>query len=292
MPELPEVETTIQDLKREIINLKINDVWTDAEKIIKKPPFFRRFKKGIRDRKITGIQRRGKNILIGLSGNKVLLIHLKMTGHLLVGRWEREAGKWRPASSGSSMKDSQNRFLHLIFFFNNNKQMALSDLRKFAKVELWDRGKLEMSGFFKKLGREPLEKTFTLGEFKKALNKRRSGIIKQVLMDQGIVVGIGNIYANEILWEAEINPFKDIRKLRGKELERIYKALKKVLRKGIKLGGASYSDFRRLKGQKGGFQSWGRVYNRENEDCCRCQAMIKREKAGGRSVYFCPSCQS
>ena len=202
MPELPEVETIIRGLKKRILNLKIKDVWSDAKKIIKKPQTFSKFKSEIKNRKILNLRRRGKNILIDLSGNKVLLIHQKISGHLLYGEWGKEKDKWVSKIPGALSEDSWNQYLHLIFFLNNNEQVALSDLRKFAKVELWNKQDLKNSKSIKHLGFEPLERNLTFEKFKNILNQRKRGKIKQILMDQEIIVGIGNIYANEILWES------------------------------------------------------------------------------------------
>jgi len=291
MPELPEVETTVRSLRKQILGKRIKDVWTDAKKLVKKPESFSDFGKEIKNRKIESVSRRAKFIFLGLSGNKKLLVHQKMSGHLLVGEWQRNNGEWISKSGGSLQNDPYNQYIHIVFFLDDGTQLALSTLRKFSKVELWDADELEESKQIKKLGPEPLPKDFGFESFKRALNKRRSGKIKQVLMDQSVIAGIGNIYANEILWEAKVSPFKNFTKLSEKELKSIFKAIKRVLKKGIELQGASYSDYRKPSGKKGGFQDWGRVYDREGEDCPRCEGEIKRKKTGGRSVYFCPHCQ-
>ncbi|MBD3208045.1 MAG: bifunctional DNA-formamidopyrimidine glycosylase/DNA-(apurinic or apyrimidinic site) lyase [Candidatus Nealsonbacteria bacterium] len=291
MPELPEVETTVRSLRKKILGRRIKDVWTDAEKLVKKPESFSDFEREIKNREIKSVSRRAKFIFLGLSGDKKLLVHQKMSGHLLVGEWQRDNGEWASKSRGSLQNDPYNQYIHIIFFLDDGTQLALSTLRKFSKVELWDADELEESKQIKKLGPEPLSKNFDFESFQQALGKRKSGKIKQVLMDQRVIAGIGNIYANEILWEAKVNPFKDFTKLSEKELRDIFKAIKKVLKKGIELQGASYSDYRKPSGKKGEFQDWGRVYDREGEDCPRCRSKIKRKKIGGRSAYFCPHCQ-
>lgn len=291
MPELPEVETTVRGLQSSVLGLRIDDVWTDFEKMVKRPSSFKDFRKNLKGKKIKSVRRRGKNILIDLNDNKVLLIHQKMTGHLLFGKWVLKKGKWFSEIGGPLRNDPYNRFLHLIFFLEKNKHLALSDLRKFAKIELWDKGKLENSENFKNLGPEPLEKTFTFSKFKQALGKRKRGKIKQVLMDQKIIAGIGNIYSDEILWEAKINPSRDIKTLKEIELKEIYKAIKKILKKGIKVKGDSFSDYRKVDGAKGGFGILEKVYRKEGKKCKRCEGQIKRKKIGGRSAHFCSKCQ-
>jgi formamidopyrimidine-DNA glycosylase len=291
MPELPEVETIVRDLNKEVLGRTFLDVRTDFKKTIKKPKSFEEFKKEIKGRKILNIRRRAKNIIFELSGNLALLIHQKLTGHLLLGKWRQEKGKWISQIPGPLAEDPRNKFLHLIFWLNNNRQLALSDLRKFAKVELWDKEKLEDSEEMKSLGPEPVEKDFTFEKFKEALSKKKKGKIKQVLMDQTVIAGIGNIYSDEILWKAKIHPFKDVSKLSEEELEGIYQAMEEILKKAINAKGESISDFRRITGEKGGFDPLRKVYRREGEKCSRCGAIIKRIKIGGRSAHFCPRCQ-
>lgn len=290
MPELPEVETIVRGLQKEVFGRKIENVWTDFPKMIKLPNSFTQFKKEIKERQIQKIWRRGKNILFNLSGNKTLLIHQKLTGHLLLGRWRKKNKEWRALEKGPLSEDPKNRFLHLIFWLDNGKQLALSDLRKFAKVELWNSNKLKESEGFKNLGPEPLEKTFTFKKFKKCLEGKR-GKIKQVLMDQTVIVGIGNIYSDEILFKAKIHPFKNVSELLNQELKKIYQDIKKILPLAVKLQGESISDFRTLFGKKGGFDSLRKVYRKEGKKCSRCGTIIKRIKLAGRSAHFCPKCQ-
>ncbi len=273
MPELPEVETTVKDLQTKVLSRTFVDVWTDTKKIVKKPKDFEEFRKQLKSKKIQKIWRRGKNIIFELSEDYSLLIHQKLTGHLLYGEWK---------------KDRVNTYIHLKFFLDNGEILALSDLRKFAKVELWKTE--ELLEELEKLGLEPLAKDFAFEKFKEVLKDKR-GKVKQVLMDQKVIAGIGNIYASEILWEAKINPFKGVLKLSDEELKKIYQAIGKILKKAVKAKGESISDFRRISGEKGGFDPFRKVYQKEGEKCPRCGAKIKRTKIAGRSTYFCPTCQ-
>jgi len=291
MPELPEVETIIRDLQKKIIGRKIKNVWTDFPKMIKKPKSFKDFKKGVKNKKIQRVWRRAKNIIFELSNNYSLLIHQKMTGHLLFGKWKAKNGKWISSVPGPLQNDPMNKFLHLIFFLDNGQQLALSDLRKFAKVELWKTEELKNSKEFRELGPEPLENNFTFERFKEALQKKRKGKIKQILMDQTIIAGIGNIYSDEILWRAKIHPFKDISKLSNQELKKFYKIMRGLLPLAIKLGGESISDYRRPSGEKGYYDKERKVYRKEGEKCSVCNGIIKRVKMSGRSAHFCPACQ-
>jgi formamidopyrimidine-DNA glycosylase len=290
VPELPEVETIVRDLNKKVLKRTFIDVWTDWKKMIKKPQDFNVFKGELKGKRIEKINRKGKNILFMLSGGKTLLIHQKLTGHLLLGKWGEQEKIWKPLVPGP-LADPMNRFLHLIFWLDDGKQLALSDLRKFAKVEMANSRDIEESAELKGLGPDPLERSFTFSRFAEVLKKKK-GKIKQALMDQTIISGIGNIYSDEILWEAKIHPFKETSELKRGELRKIFKAMKEVLRKAVKLRGESFSDFRDLEGKKGYFDKARKVYRREGEKCPRCGTKIERKKIGGRSAHFCPKCQN
>lgn len=293
MPELPEVETIVKDLNKFVLGRKIEGVWSDWKKIVKKPSF-NIFQKEIIGKKIQKIHRRGKNIIFELSNGKVLLAHQKMTGHFLFGKWKLLNGKWVSQIPGPLKDDSMNQFLHFIFFLDNGFQLALSDIRKFAKMELWDFKDFHLNH----LGPEPLLKDFTFIVFKEVFSKKTKNgkinntKIKQALMDQAKVAGIGNIYADEILWEAQVNPETKIAELNEKQLRSIFTAIKKILKKSLKLGGTSISDFRKLSGEKGRFAETRKAYKRKGEPCARCNNKIKRIVVAQRGTYFCPKCQA
>lgn len=308
MPELPEVETTVRDLRKKVLSRTFVDVWTDFEKMIKKPKSFVEFKKEIINKKILNVKRRAKFILFELSDDKILLIHQKLTGHLLLGKWQKQKSNWKSFKK-NSLSEKINSYIHLLFSLDNGQMLALSDLRKFARIELGDAKELLNSKEFKSLGPEPLEKEFTFKKFTEILKnkkaaegplrlrseasepRQRRGKIKQVLMNPNVIAGIGNIYSDEILFQAKIHPFRLIPSLKEKELERIYQNIIKVLKKAIELKGESFSDWRTLEGKKGFFDDYRKVYQREGEKCCRCQSLILRKKIRGRSAHFCPNCQ-
>ena len=274
MPELPEIQTIVDDLNKKILGLKITNFWCDWKKMIKLPKNSNSFLTQIKNRKIEKIARKGKNILIYLSGGKIILIHQKMTGHLLVSPWKNE---------------KVNNYIHLIFYLNNGWQLALSDLRKFAKVLAGDQKIIENLPELKNLGPNPLK--ITSKEFKNILEKRK-GKIKQVLMDQEVFSGIGNIYSDEILWEAGIHPLEKVEKLSAADFKKIYKATIKILNKVLKLRGTSVSDYRDTAGKAGGYDKIRLVYQREGEKCGRRDGgVITRIKIGSRSVHFCPKHQ-
>jgi len=279
MPELPEVETIVTDLKKLISGLKITNVWSDI-------PAFQKIKKKIVGRKILGIERKGKNILIGLNQDKTLLVHQKMTGHLMYGKWKRENGAWRSILPGPMRDDPENRFIHLIFFLSNGRQLALCDMRKFAKVVVLPTEKALKE--LEQLGPEPLAKNFNFKSFSKIIKNKHSKI-KSVLMDQSVIAGIGNIYSDEILWLAGIHPVKKATDLKEKELKKIYLATKPVLKRAISARGSSYIDYRDAFGKKGKYQEIQNAYGLEGQKCKkRDGGIIKRIKIGGRSAHFCP----
>jgi formamidopyrimidine-DNA glycosylase len=288
MPELPEVETTVKILNGVLPGLTICGVWSDFKKIVKKPKSFERFKDEIVGKKILAVKRVGKNILINLSDNRTLLVHQKLTGHLLYGRWKFNSGEWKSEIKGPLSSDSKNRFLHFVLELSNRNQLALSDPRKFAKVLVWPTDKLNKLDDLKKIGPNPLARSFTLDVFKMIISGHK-GKIRDLLMDQQIISGIGNIYSTEILWEAGVHPFKQVNKLSGNEIKAIYVALKKILTRAVKLKGDSMVDYRDPFGQKGRYQEFHRAYQKEGQKCFKKDGgVIKRVKERGRSVFYCP----
>jgi formamidopyrimidine-DNA glycosylase len=236
MPELPEVTTTVNGLNIILPKLTITDVWSDyflhtrnkRKDTIKNKKYFEHFKRETTGEKIKSVERRGKNVLIHISSNKTILIHMKMTGHLLYGKYEWDGKKWK--SQEKLLSDSFNRFIHLIFTLSNKKYLAFSDMRKFAKVILFETDKRHETIDLSQLGPEPLQ-NFSFETFKTQLNKKINGKIKTVLMDQTVIAGIGNIYSDEILWEASIHPERKVNSISENEKKKIWIAIKKILAK-------------------------------------------------------------
>jgi formamidopyrimidine-DNA glycosylase len=284
MPELPEVQTIVDDLNKKIKGHVVADFWSDWPKAIKGKSL-KNFKKEIRSRKILGLRRIGKNIFIDLSGGKTLYIHLKMTGHLLV------KSKNGNQKSIKYFSDKVNSYIHHIWYLDKNKTMEFSDVRKFAKIVLDDTEKINNLLEIKKLGVDAMSKEFTLKKFQEILSRRKNKSVGLVLMDQELISGIGNIYRSEILFEAGIAPIRIIKNLDGEEIRRLYQAIKKVLEKAIKMRGTSDSDYRDTAGAPGNFQNVLRVYRRAGRTCQKCDTIIKRSTLGQRSIFFCPKCQ-
>ena len=217
-----------------------------------------------------------------------------MTGHLLVGKWEikklRKKDAVIPLEPEAAVTDPYNSYIHLIFRLDDGRMLALSDLRKFAKAILGRTGEIEALPELANLGPDALDKKLKFNEFSKLIRSENRKI-KQVLMDQEVIAGIGNIYSDDILWLAKIHPFKPANKLSVQELKKLRETMNKVLNKAVKLRGTSTSDFRDTAGKKGGYTNERLVYQREDEPCPRCGTKIQRVKIGGRSAHYCPQCQ-
>ena len=299
MPELPEVETTAKMLNSLVKNQTILGVWTDynspyfyGKNNIKDPKYFARFKKEVSGQKILRVWRRAKNVLIDLSDDKTILVHMKMTGHLLFGKYKFEKKKWCPIDSKSPLSNSFSRFVHLVFELSNGKHIAFSDMRKFATVKLIaDKEALKKE--FAPFGPEPLDDDFKVSDFKKALLKKPHGKIKTVLMDLTVISGIGNIYSDEILWATNIHPDRLISKISEAEFKDLHKWTKKLLSKGIDFGGDSMSDYRNPLGLRGEFQNHHNAYQLKNQKCKKrgCAGTILRKVIATRSAHFCDTHQ-
>ena len=301
MPELPEVHTTATMLEKLVKNKTILDVWTDyrsdyhaGKDNIKNPDYFKKFKKEVCGKKILKVWRRAKNVLIDIEGDKTILIHMKMTGHLLYSKYifDKKKNSWTPEDKKSLFADSFNRFVHLVFALSDGKHIAFSDMRKFATVKLIP-DKEAFQKTFEKIGPEPLEEKFDWKSLRTCLLRKPNGKIKTVLMDHSIIAGIGNIYSDEILWGARIHPERKISTLSEKEIKEILKWTKKLLSKGIDFGGDSMSDYRNPLGERGDFQNHHNVYRRTGKPCLRkgCTGTIVRKVVGQRSAHFCNTCQ-
>ncbi len=277
MPELPEVQTTVNGLNSTVKNRRIVDIWTDyrsSHKMhrdsVKNKKFFESFKRIVIGKKILKAERRAKNILIHLTGGQTILVHMKMTGHFVYNRPDYPHVRF-------SMK------------LDNGKILALSDMRRFAKVTLIETKSLNKSLHLANLGPEPLDTKFKINNFKLRISKKPRGKIKTVLMDPSVIAGIGNIYSDEILWRAGVHPASQVAKIPKKNIGEMFRATKILLKKGIDFGGDSMSDYRNIKGERGKFQEEHRAYQKTGERCTKrgCAGRILRMTIGGRSAHFC-----
>ena len=288
MPELPEVQTIIDDLNRKIKGDTIVDFWSDWGKTIKGKSV-EQFRKVIKNRKILHARRIGKNIFIDLSGDKTLYIHLKMTGHLLVKK--KEVRSKNNEAEKNYFNDKVNQYIHHIWKLKSGRTLEFSDLRKFGKIVLDDTDKINQLKEIKSLGVDAMSPLFTFKKFSDILNRRQKSPIGIILMDQNMISGIGNIYRSEILFDAGILPTSKTVDISVLERKKLYKSIIKILKKGIKHRGTSDSDYRDTSGAPGNYQKIILVYRREKQKCKKCGIMIKRAKLGQRSIFLCPNCQ-
>jgi formamidopyrimidine-DNA glycosylase len=284
MPELPEVHTTVEGLKKVIVGKMVKNIWSDFYvgakykdgQNIKNKKYFDKFKKIIKGSKIKSLERRGKNILINLNNNYTIIVHMKMTGHLMVENYEKEK-----------------RFIHLIFTLSNGKNLVLSDMRKFASVTISKTDELHLHDTVGKLGPDPLHKNFSAEKLFEIIHSKKTMPIKSALLDQSAIAGIGNIYSDEILWQTGVHPLSRANKIPYKKIKEIFKAMQKILRFSIKHGGDSKSDYRNAFGKKGGFQDFHKAYGRKGQKCPKqkCSGIIERMMVGARAAHFCPKHQ-
>ena len=277
MPEFPEVETIRSQLEKLIVGKKIKEVKIGLPKLVKLP--LSKFRKIIIGLTIKDVSRRAKILIFELSNGQSILTHLKLSGRLIFRK------------KGESLQPEDAKWNHLIYYFTDDSRLFHNDLRQFGYVKLVETCELE--DFFKKekLGPEPLEKGFTLGEFSAILKRKPKAKIKQFLMDQQNIAGIGNIYSDEILFFAGIHPLRKIAGLKSAEIRKIFNGIKKILVKATKLQGSSINLYLNALGKEGNYAPKLKVYGREGEKCSRCGTIIKRIKIGGRSAHFCPKCQ-
>tara|TARA_B100001540_G_C15805045_1_gene641674 strand:- start:30 stop:893 length:864 start_codon:yes stop_codon:yes gene_type:complete len=286
MPELPEIEIVKRSLLEMILRAKIIHVKIKNKKLRYKVPNF--FSKQLKNQKILKIERRSKYLIFHL--NKYLLLaHLGMTGKFLIIR-SKDSKLYK--TSFYYNLNILTKHNHIYFKLNNGLILVYNDVRKFGFFKLIKKNKLNKIIFLKKLGLEPLSNKFNTKYFLNFVEKRNKNI-KNLLMDQKFVSGLGNIYVNESLFMSKIHPLRVCNSLKKKEINRLINKIKKILKISISKGGSSIRDFKNTSGQTGSFQQFFKVYGRENEDCSRisCNNRIKKIFISNRSSFYCPKCQ-
>lgn len=272
MPEKPEVITVAKKLEKKLLNKKIVDVEVLYSKIIEFPSVDD-FVRQIKNETINSITTRGKWIVVKLD-NYYLLFHLRMEGKFFF----------------RNLNDEINKHEHVIFKLDDDTELRFADVRKFAKVMLIPLDKIYDMKPYTELGLEPWDSSLTVSYLKEKY-KNKNTPIKTVLLDQSIVTGVGNIYADEILFLSSINPLVKARCLNDDLLDRIIKNTVKVLDKAIEEGGTTIRSYTSEEGVTGLFQNSLNVHQRENEKCYICGEYIVKIKVGGRGTYYCPKCQ-
>ena len=254
-----------------------------------------KFIKLLQGQKIVSIKRRAKLLIFNFSGPLSMLVHLKMTGQFIFEDQKlrkQTGGKYRMLNKLSApFVELPGKHTHVIFYFADGTALYFNDVRKFGYLKIVLDSELARVRELNEYGPEPLDRKFTFLVFEQALKKRPKGKIKQVLMDNKVVVGIGNIYSDEILFHAKIRPTRIIKTLSNRNLQAIYKWIRPVLEKGIKAKGSSVGDFVRTDGTWGKMGKFHFVYGRKGKICKACHTKIEAIKLGGRTASFCPSCQ-
>ncbi len=270
MPELPEVETIRRQLNLLLAGKKIKGVEILLPKIVKAP--LAEFQKATRGAKIKEFKRRAKILIIELANGWSLLMHLKLSGQLI-------------------FNGQKGKYTHVIFHFSNNSHLIFNDRRQFGYIKLVKTGDLEDFLAKENFGPEPFDKNFSLAKFVSRLDRRPNAKIKQFLLDQTNIAGIGNIYSDEILFASCVHPLRKIKDLKPNETKAIFQNIRKILTEAIRLKGTSANLYIDVYGKPGDFLKKLKVYGHEGEKCFKCKGKINRIKLGGRSAHFCPACQ-
>ncbi len=268
MPELPEVETVVRALRPQLVGRSITNVRCDWARHIDRPTLSE-LRRQIIGRTVRDVSRRAKFVLITLD-QRTLVIHLRMSGHLAI-------------VEKSSLAD---KHAHTIFELDNNQELRFRDTRKFGRVYLVD----NLGELLGHLGPEPLDPSFTPQQLTEIISGRRR-TLKTFLLDQTVIAGIGNIYADEALFHARLLPTRRTDSLSSSEITALHAGIQEVLRLGIAREGASINSYVKPDGQKGDMQSAVMVFRRTGQTCFRCGDTIQRIKLGGRSTHFCADCQ-
>lgn len=272
MPELPEVESIKRTLEKKILGKKITGVkifWSPA--VVSLPG--KDFAGLVKDRVIEGLGRRGKYLLIYLSGGLTMIIHFRMTGRLI----------YYPENC------SADKHTHAVFSLDKG-EMHYSDIRKFGRIQIVPAHDAAGLPSLAKLGPEPLDEEFTLDRLRNLLMGKKTQV-KGALLDQKVIAGLGNIYVDEALFRAGILPDRQTSSLQPSEIKRLFKGIVEVLQEGIEARGTSFRDYRDADGNKGLFQETLRVYGRGGLECKNCGQILTRQKIAGRTTVFCRKCQ-
>lgn len=273
MPELPEVETVRQTLKKNILGFKIRDVDVFYEKMIHGTSV-EKFKESLKNQTLLDIKRYGK-YLVFIFEDIALISHLRMEGRYYL----------------KDLDFPREKHEHIIFYFTNDATLRYQDTRKFGTMELSEIDQVKLNRGIAKLGPEPIGEEIDTDQIYEKIKQRRQAI-KTVLLDQTVLAGLGNIYVDETLFLSGIHPEKQANTLRKKDVKTIVECSKQVLEKAISLGGSSIRTYTSSLGVTGRFQNELFVHTREDEACKICQTTIIKTKVGGRGTYYCPTCQT
>jgi formamidopyrimidine-DNA glycosylase len=303
MPELPEVEYTARQLRATVIGASISNTQVFWERTVGHPALAD-FLLEISERRIEGVRRRGKFLLLDLSENLFLSIHRRMTGNFLLLppgwridtslrtsdpiAWSTRGPTFLLETPIETSYSQKLQYCRVCFDSTDGRRLLFTDPRKFGRVELWSRDREAEA--LRDLGPEPFGPEFTAEHLAETLSRRRTGI-KQTLLDQTVVAGVGNIYADEALFYAHIHPLRRSDSLKPGEIQLLHTGIISVLTLGIEHGGTSFNDYRDLWGEAGDNYNHVYVYKQEGKPCQRCGTTIERMVIAQRGTHFCPGCQ-
>lgn len=297
MPELPEVESLRRALAKRVVGQRIKKASVFKPKLVsgkgnvrtasahKKLEFIR----GLTGEKISAVERRAKNLIFRFVSGKILLVHLKMSGQFVY----KEKGK-KQITGGHPIEISEtelpNKHTHVIFILDRGT-LFYDDTRMFGYLLYYpDAAAFEKENHFANLGPEPLSPEFTEEHLYKSLQGKK-GVLKSVLMNQGVVVGLGNIYADEAAFAAGVRPTRKADTLTRAEVKKLYAAIKRILPRAIKLGGSSVATYRLLDESRGNYAREHKVYGRAGKKCVKCDGKLEKITLAGRTTVYCPRCQ-
>ncbi len=314
MPELPEVETVKRGLHKLIIGKIIKTAVTDNPKSFPNAPAD--VKHFLINATVIDVRRRAKVLLIDLSTNYTLVIHLKMTGQLVFvnknieyGKWNMEGGEMPNSNSQIPIaNESENRFAgghpndslvnslpdkstRVIIEFTDGSHLYFNDQRKFGWVRLMPTVEVPNIDFMRRVGPEPLEPDFTAAQFAERFKRRARTTIKAAILDQSVIAGVGNIYADESLWGAKIHPSTLVGHIPYSKFQSLYTEVRAVMNLSIEKGGSTNRNYVNAEGKKGSYMDFARVFRREGLACPRCGTEIIKIRVAGRGTHICPSCQ-
>lgn len=287
MPELPEVETVRRGLHELIIGRVVKKVVYDTAKSF--PNASADVEQFLIGATISDVRRRAKVLLIDLSTDYTLVIHLKMTGQLVFRAPDVAFGAGHP--NDSLIGELPDRSTRVTFTFADGSHLYFNDQRKFGWVKLIPTIEVPNIDFMKKVGPEPLEADFMPEQFAARFKRRAKSPIKAALLDQTVIAGVGNIYADESLWGAKIHPLRKVATITDAEFNKLYHELRDVMNLAIAKGGSTDKNYVNAEGKRGSYMDFARVFRREGLPCPRCGTIIVKFRATGRGTHICPNCQ-
>ena len=287
MPELPEVETVRRGLSELIIGKTVDGASNDTPKSFPNSEGdVRQFLVGS---VVTAIRRRAKVLMIDLSTDYSLVIHLKMTGQLVFVSQDTRFGAGHPNDSlVNTLPDKSTR---VTLEFKDGTRLFFNDQRKFGWVKLMPTAEIANLPFMQKVGPEPLELDFSVNDFAERFKRRSRTNIKAAILDQSVIAGVGNIYADESLWGAKIHPKRLVESITREEFAELYADLRQVMNLSIEKGGSSNRNYVNAEGKRGSYMDFARVFRREGLPCPRCGTTIEKLRVAGRGTHVCPYCQ-